>query len=207
MVSMSHFAIFIIVLFTYKKDAVCAVCPPTGVIAIRINCNSYRLCINGISIVQNCPKGTFFDGKECSIETADNKCKFVPCEETVGIILQRNEEQKCQVYHICNNGIEIANRTCPEDMFFWNDTCLSRTPADKVPKVCGGTKVLKRAYSTVLGCPFEGISLIMTPGDCGKYSVCSEGVVIEEKTCPRGTHFNQELELCSTPAMADCPYA
>jgi len=39
--------------------------------------------------------------------------------------------------------------------------------------------------------------------DCSKFYVCSDGMVIVQ-TCPRGLHFDANMEVCDYPENVDC---
>ena len=47
----------------------------------------------------------------------------------------------------------------------------------------------------------------MSNGDCTKYSICSAGRVLEERVCPEGLYFSEDLGVCADSTEVYCPFS
>lgn len=214
------------VMCNFADRVECAECPAVGIVAIKLTCETYRLCINGEGIVKTCQAGTIFNEEEEECYPG-NDCPFLPCvgfgnRSEIGF--QRNPD--CRTYHICLDGAVLANRTCPDGTYFDHEvtrTCVAgalpagcdtdtqqpANPDDPETPVFQPIRprsalAFKKAQVTMSNeCPEIGVEMIPMPNDCTKYAICvnRQEFIFD---CPMGTLYSPEHKLCTLPQFSSC---
>lgn len=220
----------------FPEQVDCTMCPLQGITTIKINCNNYRLCINGQEFNKTCPVGTWFDENvgECTLVPLQgpNPCPFEACRGVGNnVIFQRNPEN-CRQYFICVNGGIGSTRTCPQGTWFGNQTCVNTLPQGcnangqptpppngairfdaptnsreaPKPRTPTNPRVAAKQKASLTMNCPREGNAIVAGEDCTRYAICNDGIVAEEKFCPEGLFFSGDLGVCSQPELANCAY-
>lgn len=142
-------------------------------------CRNYFSCVSGNSFPMQCPLGLYFDelNQKCDLEE-NVECNRCP---PTGTILTRSPDS-CSAYTLCVNGTPLERECAPG---LWFDTVTSE--CDLMANVeCTG----------INNCPPTGVAVVPDLTDCTQYLVCSNGAVVDTRTCTTDLFFDRTLLRC-----------
>ncbi|KAL5289678.1 hypothetical protein ACFFRR_009620 [Megaselia abdita] len=183
--------------------------------AIPSSQNMFKVCVNGLWIVQNCPDGLIFDESILI-------CKKKGICET-GTFL--SDSYSINQFYVCIDG-DFVHQICPENMAFNKETLICSIEGKEgslQPSNLSHTNFFAfyNKQWTIKSCPFkynfDETKLICIPSDlnencseptgfirrhntCGSFNVCIGGK-IEKRSCNPGMKFDYNLKRC---VKGDC---
>ena len=158
----------------------------SGFVNDFIGCRNYYSCFDGFAIPAVCPMGFYFDevNQKCDLE-ANVVCN--PCPPTGTVFIRK--PTSCSNYTICVSGIALE-RECSAGLWFNTET----NGCDLIANVvCVG----------INNCPSTGVAVVPNVADCTQYLICSNGAIVETRTCASGLFFNRTTLQCVVAAT--CP--
>jgi len=191
-------------------------------ISYKNDCTKYVQCSKGCGATKQCPTGTHFCSKLqlCTIPSLagcdpnikppcyGSDCVPSGCDTLGGVC--KNIADKTLIpfsndvtkYIQCSKGCGTVF-TCPIGTFF-----CSQLKQCVLPSPCPGTGCSSPSQH---GCnSFGGMCKNITqsfslpsPNDCTKFIQCSNGCGVE-KTCPTGTQFSQQFQMCVVSTKDGC---
>lgn len=123
------------------------------------SCPGYYLCDKGIASHGQCPFGFHFNADKQSCDKPSNvRCADPECPRRVGFLSWRNS---CTQYHLCVQGIVVADLKCPNGSHFDE----ARGQCDFPENVQCGRDVCPQRTD-----PFD-FNLQADAEDCSKYDI------------------------------------
>ncbi|KAH0548714.1 probable chitinase 10 [Cotesia glomerata] len=194
------------------KESCIGSCPPNSDDLVYLphdNCSKYCICIDDQPIEQQCKNNQHFS-KELNkcVTPAEANClsdanittttpKFE--ESCIGSCPLNSDDlvylphDNCSKYCICVDDKPIEQQ-CKDDQHFSKELnkCVTPAEANCLPNSCIGS------------CPSNSDDLIYLPhNNCSKYCICVDDKPLELQ-CKSDQHFSAELNMCVTPAEANC---
>ncbi|XP_033157479.1 peritrophin-48 [Drosophila mauritiana] len=185
-------------------DSYCNILPDGVFVKDTDNCNGYQMCWDGQVINGTCPGTFYFKASTAQCDYPQNvECDFVPvpdiiekgvCPETGGFI---SDNKTCNGYYYCkdlgNGEFSLEHGVCSDGRFFLATDGGACVPRSKVK--CG--------YDRCVGLGNSTIQLANESDDgCRGYSICQDGIVIGQGTCPQDEYFDEISQRCTTQVIS-----
>ncbi|XP_017059374.1 peritrophin-44 [Drosophila ficusphila] len=184
-------------------DSYCNILPDGVFVKNPNNCNGYQMCWDGQVLNGTCP-GTFYfksSTAECDYQQ-DVECDVTPvtdvvekgvCPESGGFI---SDNSTCNGYYYCkpmaDGEFTLEHGECSDGRFFLASDGGACVPRSKV----------KCDYDRCVGLGNSTIQLANESDDgCRGYSICQDGVVIGQGTCPQDEYFDEVTQRCTTQVI------
>uniref|UniRef100_A0A182W3W3 Chitin-binding type-2 domain-containing protein n=1 Tax=Anopheles minimus TaxID=112268 RepID=A0A182W3W3_9DIPT len=155
------------------------------------SCESYFLCLGGVSTQAQCPPGFYFNEAQQLCDFPQNVFCHV-CNQQIGVQLSPHPTN-CDQFITCSNGISFVGN------------CKSGETFDVALQAC---KSEIRVDCERLRCPeIDNPNVVVfIPGfqSCDEYFLCQAGTPIQ-RFCAPGLHWNRVVERCDFPELAQCP--
>ncbi|EDV39450.1 uncharacterized protein Dana_GF25312 [Drosophila ananassae] len=185
-------------------DSICNILPDGVFIKDATNCNGYQMCWNTQVLNGTCP-GTFYfsaSAAEC-VYPKDEVCAFTPAPVIAaeGVCPQAgvfvSDNSTCNGYYYCrelaDGEISLEHGVCSEERFFVATDGGACVPRSKV----------KCDYDRCVGLGNSTIQLANESNDgCRGYSLCQDGSVIGQGTCPQDEYFDEVSQRCTTQVIS-----
>uniref|UniRef100_A0A182ML14 Chitin-binding type-2 domain-containing protein n=1 Tax=Anopheles culicifacies TaxID=139723 RepID=A0A182ML14_9DIPT len=155
------------------------------------SCESYFLCLGGVSTQAQCPPGFYFNEAQQLCDFPQNVFCHV-CNQQTGVQLFPHPTN-CDQFITCSNGISFVGNCKPGETY---DVALQACKSEM------------RVDCERLRCPEVDNPnvVVFIPGfqSCDEYFLCQAGTPIQ-RFCAPGLHWNREVERCDFPELAQCP--
>ena len=120
-----------------EAEVTCVPCPATGSLVYREagSCTRHVYCIDGVAYRNDCDTGQVFNvNNESCVPEADFKCDLVNSCPDTGIGKLPND--RCKTYDLCFNGENKGSVTCPNNMWFDQNTtmCVATSACPELKK-------------------------------------------------------------------------
>ena len=178
-------------------------------------CNVFATCSNGLLYDKRpCPAGLVWDDNKKRCEWKSDTCTRDPitgnCVSSC-IGMKDGDYQSCKgcnVYASCSNEILYDNRPCPANLV-WDD---NKKICDWTSETCHvvSEKGMKEATNTGDSCieSCQGLAdgNYQSCQGCSVYASCSNEILIDNRPCPGGLVWDDNLKRCeSTSATCTEP--
>ncbi|KAH8379326.1 hypothetical protein KR009_004188, partial [Drosophila setifemur] len=185
-------------------DSICNILPDGVFIKDTTNCNGWQMCWDGQVLNGTCPGTFYFSASKAECEyPQDVECDFIPVPDIAesgvcpkaGVFVSDN--RTCNGYYYCqelaDGEMALEHGVCSDGRFFLATDGGSCVPRSKV----------KCDYDRCVGLGNSTIQLANESDDgCRGYSICQDGVVIGQATCPQGEYFDEVTQRCSTQVIS-----
>ncbi|XP_017080269.1 peritrophin-48 [Drosophila eugracilis] len=184
-------------------DSLCNILPDGVFIKDTNNCNGYQMCWNDQVINGTCP-GTFYfkastaecdypQDVNCDITAVPDIIEKGVCPDSGGFI---SDNKTCNGYYYCkavaDGEFSLEHGVCSDGRFFLATDGGACVPRSKV----------KCSYDRCVGLGNTTIQLANESDDgCHGYSICQDGVVIGQGTCPQDEYFDELTQRCTTQTI------
>ncbi|XP_016973890.2 peritrophin-48 [Drosophila rhopaloa] len=185
-------------------DSYCNILPDGVFVKDSDNCNGYQMCWDGVVINGTCPGTFYFKASTAACDyPQDVECDFTPkpdiaekglCPETGGFV---SDNRTCNGYYYCKDmgdgQFALEHGECSDGRFFLDTDGGACVPRSKV----------KCDFDRCVGLGNSTIQLANESDDgCRGYSICQDGVVIGQGTCPQEEYFDEVTQRCTTQAIS-----